>query len=61
MKFELDTSDLIMVAYCFILVAIGGIFLGSEIETIKRDAEVRHNQKIINNCNKLIAGSLYDK
>lgn len=41
--------------YIAFLCCVGCLFLGHELNQIKHDAEARHNQKIINNCNMIIA------
>lgn len=48
-------EDNFIALYCAFLIGVSCLFLGAEIQNMKHDAEVRHNQKIINNCNMIIA------
>lgn len=58
---KLDHFDLMMIAYCLILLIIGAVFIGHEISEISHSQKERDAQRIIKNCNKLITNNNYDK
>jgi len=39
---------------------MAGIFLGSEIETMKTDATVRQANRIVKNCQTIISKGIYE-
>ena len=46
--------------YCLFLTLMAGIFLGSEIETMKTDATVRQANRIVKNCQTIISKGIYE-
>lgn len=52
--------DNVLFIYCLFLVFISGLFLGFEIDTMKHDSEIRQANKVIQNCNKLVAKGMYE-
>ena len=60
MKLELDLADFMMILYVLGLIVLGSVFLGAEIKTIQFDAEKRANERVLNNCHKiLVKGEMY--
>jgi hypothetical protein len=58
---KIDMYDALVIFLCLILTLMFGVFFGSEIETIKHDAEIRLANRKIQNCNYIITkGSLYE-
>lgn len=51
---ELKFYDIIMIAYCFVLLMAGSVFIGHEIALIKVGSELRHASKVIEQCNDII-------
>jgi hypothetical protein len=46
--------DTIMIAYCFVLLMAGAVFVGHEIALVKVGSELRHASKTIQDCNSII-------
>ena len=61
MKFELDTADIVMIIYVLFMFSFGSIFIGSEIATIRFEAEKRAHNATLQKCIKIIVGDTYAK
>jgi hypothetical protein len=53
-------EDNFVLIYCFILFNLAFLFLGSEISTMRHDAEIRSANTKLQNCNVIVAKGTYE-